>query len=79
MDHRKVVEVLEVPAALVCHRDDRNDLAAVSVNHSRSMYGCSFATGVDPRQWRPQLQQLQWKMSAVVEQAAGVVAVMVVD
>jgi hypothetical protein len=78
VDHKKVVEVLEVPAALVCHRDDHNDLAAVSVNRSRSMYGYSFAKGVDLRQWRPQLLQLQWKMTAVVEQAAGVVAAMVV-
>jgi hypothetical protein len=77
--HKRVVEALEVRAALVCHRDDRNDLAAVSVNRSRPMYGCNFAREVDLRQWRPQQLQPRWKMSAVVEQAAGAVAVRVVD
>ena len=74
LDHRSAVEAVVCPAALVYHKDDRNDPAVVSRTYSLRMIGCNSAMEVELRQLRP-LQPLQlWKMSAAGELGVVVVA-----
>ena len=53
VDHKRRVEAGVVPAALVCRRDDHNDLVAVSMTRSPPTYGYNLEVSL--RQWR-QLQ-----------------------